>query len=180
MQWADTILACLKRADVRLLVYVPDEVLIPLTEGAERDGGFRVLVATREEEAFGILAGAALGGLRGALLMQSSGFGNSVNALASLIVPYQLPVPMLISQRGVLGEYNAVQVPIGRVLGPALAALGIVHRTLERADELEAVVGRSLEQCYRTQAPVALILSTLLTGGKTDPGPAGGDRGEAR
>ena len=180
MQWAETILACLKRADVRLLVYVPDEVLIPLTEGAERDGGFRVLVATREEEAFGILAGAALGGLRGALLMQSSGFGNSVNALASLVVPYQLPVPMLISQRGVLGEYNAVQVPIGRVLGSALDALGIVHRTLERADELEAVVGRSLEQCYRTQAPVALVLSTLLTGGKTDPGPVGGGREAAR
>ena len=45
--------------------------------------------------------------------MQSSGFGNSVNALASLVVPYQLPVVLVISERGTLGEFNAVQVPKG-------------------------------------------------------------------
>ena len=168
MHWAETVLNCLRGAGVRLVAYVPDQVLIPLIEGAERESHFTPLVATREEEAIGIAAGGLLGGLRGAVLMQSSGFGNTVNALASLVVPYQLPLPLLISERGVLGEFNPVQVPIGRALRPTLDALGIVHATLTRADELEFVVQRSLDQCYRTQAPVALILSPLLTGGKED------------
>ena len=45
----------------------------------------------REEEALGILSGAWMGGRRGAVLMQTSGFGTVANALASLVVPYQIP-----------------------------------------------------------------------------------------
>ena len=39
---------------------------------------------TREEEGVGISAGAALAGLKPVMLIQSSGLGNMVNALASL------------------------------------------------------------------------------------------------
>ncbi|MGN6359640.1 MAG: thiamine pyrophosphate-binding protein [Thermomicrobiales bacterium] len=168
MDWAETIVAALREAGVRLLTVVPDEMLIPLIARARADEGFTTVIATREEEAFGIASGAFLGGTRAALLMQSSGFGNSVNALASLVTPYQLPIPFFISERGVLGEFNAVQVPMSRVLRPALDALGIPHVTLARADELAFLTSRTLAQCYRTNLPAALILSPQLTGGKTD------------
>ena len=168
MDWSETLLDCFKAGEVRLVTYVPDKVLVPLIDGAQADGHFTAFAATREEEALGIAAGAALGGMRGTVLMQSSGFGNSVNALATLAVPYQLPLLLLISERGVLGEFNPVQVPLRRALRPALDALGIVHVTLERADELETRVRRTIAQALLTQAPAALILSPLLTGGKDD------------
>ena len=47
-----------------------------------------------------------MGGRRGAVLMQTSGFGTIPNALASLVVPYQIPVVMFVSERGTLGEFN--------------------------------------------------------------------------
>ena len=164
-EWAEVIVAALREHGVRLVSYVPDEMLIPLVAGVSADAGVATLTATREEEAIGIAAGAFFGGGRSAVLMQSSGFGNSVNVLASLVVPYQVPVPLFISERGTLGEHNAVQVPIARTLRPTLDALGIPHVTLARPDELAFLVGRTLLQCFRTQAPAALIISPQLTGG---------------
>lgn len=165
MDWAETIIAALREQQVSLITLVPDEQLIPLIAGAQADAALTTLTATREEEAIGIASGAVLGGRRAAVLMQSSGFGNSVNALASLVVPYQLPVPLFISERGTLGEHNPVQVPIARTLRPALDALGITHVTLERADELDFIVSRTLRQTFLTQAPAVLFLSPHLTGG---------------
>jgi hypothetical protein len=49
---------------------------------------------------------------------------------------------------------------------PVLDSLAIEHHTMTRLDELEFIVDRSIKQAVATQAPVALILSPLLTGGK--------------
>ena len=168
MGWAETMLGCFKAAGVRLITYVPDHMLVPLIDGAEADEDLTIFASTREDEAVATACGAYLGGMPSATLMQSSGFGNIPNALASLAVPYQIPVIMVISERGALGEYNYVQVPISRVLRPSLDALGIPHYTLTREDEVEFVTSRAVLQALRTNQPTALILSPMLTGGKVD------------
>lgn len=168
MSWSDMILRCFKDNGVRLVSYVPDKVLVPLIDGVEADDGFTGLCATREEEAVGIVCGAFMGGMRGAVMMQTSGFGNIVNGLASLAVPYQIPLLMVISERGVLGEFNPCQTRIARAVRPTLDSLGIFHATLEREEEIAFIAGRTMAQCFQTQAPAALILSPLLTGGKVD------------
>jgi sulfopyruvate decarboxylase TPP-binding subunit len=108
-----------------------------------------------------------MGGMLGAVLMQTSGFATLPNALASLAVPCQIPVIMIISERGTLGEFNLGQAMVCRTMRPVLNALGIESHTITRLDELEFIVDRSIKQAVTTQAPCALILSPLLTGGKT-------------
>jgi len=49
---------------------------------------------------------------------------------------------------------------------PVLDALAIESHTLQRLDEVEFVIDRTIKQAFATQAPAALILSPLLTGGK--------------
>jgi hypothetical protein len=49
---------------------------------------------------------------------------------------------------------------------PVLDALAIEHHTVTRLDELEFIADRTIRQAVTTQAPAALILSPLLTGGK--------------
>ncbi len=168
MTWAEQLLQCLKANDVNMAIYVPDEVLTPLINGADSDPDMIAFAASREEEAIGISAGAALGGTRSVVLMQSSGFGNSVNALASLVVPYQLPVVMIIGERGVLGEFNSVQVPISRTIRPSLDALGIPHRTLERLEDVTPTASKVVQQAFQTHSPAVLFINPLLTGGKED------------
>jgi len=68
------VLATLKSNNVKLMAYVPDKVLTPLIKALHGDAFFTTFAATREEEAIGIVTGAWMGGMRGAVLMQTSGF----------------------------------------------------------------------------------------------------------
>jgi len=168
--WHAVILDTLKANDVRLVVHVPDRVLTPLIAAVDADPFFTAFAATREEEALGIVTGAWMGGMRGALLMQTSGFATLPNALASLALPCQIPALMFVSERGTLGEFNLGQAMVCRTMRPVLDALGVEHHTITRHDELAFIVDRSIKQAVATQAPVTFILSPLLTGGKVFAG----------
>jgi sulfopyruvate decarboxylase alpha subunit len=157
----------LKRNEVRLVTYVPDNVLRPLIGAVEADPFFDAFATAREEEAVGILSGAWMGGMRGILLMQTSGFATLPNVIASLACAAQIPLLMMVSERGTLGEFNLGQALVCRTMRPVLVALGIEHHTVTRLDETEFIVERSIRQAVATQAPACLILSPLLTGGKT-------------
>ena len=165
MTWSETFLKVFKDNDLRLIAYVPDNVLTPLIEGVTADNYFLSVGATREDEAIGTVSGAYMAGLRGAVMMQTSGFALIANALASLAVPYQIPAVMVISERGTLGEFNIGQSLVARTMRPTLDALGITHHTLADEATLPFIVDSSIKQAFATQAPVAFILSPLLTGG---------------
>src|SRR5690349_25157766 len=92
MSWSDTLLRILKDNDIRLIAYVPDNVLTPLLAGVNADNYFLPVGATREDEAVGTATGAYMAGLRGAVMMQTSGFALIANALASLVLPYQIQI----------------------------------------------------------------------------------------
>jgi sulfopyruvate decarboxylase alpha subunit len=164
--WHEVVLQTLKRNDIRLVPYVPDRVLTTLIKNIHADPFFTTFPTAREEEAVGIVSGAWMGGLRGAVLMQTSGFATLANVLASLAIPYQIPLIMFVSERGTLGEFNYGQSLVCRTMRPVLDSLAMEHHTATRLDEFEFIVDRSIKQAITTQAPVALILSPLLTGGK--------------
>ena len=164
--WHGIVLEVLKRNEIRLVPYVPDRVLTTLIRSLHADPFFTTFPAAREEEAVGIVSGAWMGGMRGAVLMQTSGFATLANVLASLALPYQIPLIMFVSERGTLGEFNYGQSMVCRTMRPVLDSLAMEHHTATRLDEFEFIVDRSIKQAVTTQAPVALILSPLLTGGK--------------
>ena len=164
--WHEIVVEVLKNHAVRLVTYVPDNVLRPLLDAVHADPFFTAFATTREEEALGIVAGAWMGGMRGILLMQTSGFGTLANVIASLAVPFQIPVLMMVSERGTLGEFNLGQAMVAKTMRPVLDALAVEHHTMTRVDEVEFIVDRTIRQAVATQAPACLILSPLLTGGK--------------
>ena len=164
--WHGIVLQTLKRNDISLVPYVPDRVLTTLIKNLHADPFFTTFPTAREEEAVGIVSGAWMGGMRGAVLMQTSGFATLANVLASLAIPYQIPLIMFVSERGTLGEFNYGQSLVCRTMRPVLDSLAMEHHTVTRLDEFEFIADRSIKQAITTQAPVALILSPLLTGGK--------------
>jgi sulfopyruvate decarboxylase alpha subunit len=166
MAWSDQIIQGLKDADCSLIGYVPDGITWRVLRLMEQDPFFHMVPSSREEEAVGIISGAYAAGKRGALFMQSSGFGNCINALATLNIPYRIPVPMFIGMRGGPGEFNMAQVPGARAIPGILDSLGLQYFNLTREDELPKIIKGGIELCYAGRLPVANLLSTLLTGGR--------------
>jgi sulfopyruvate decarboxylase alpha subunit len=166
MQWAQDIVAALKAAEVRFINYLPDAMGEQLFRIVRQDPYFELLPLAREEEGVGVVCGQALGGVRGALVMPVSGLGNSINALASLAIPYKFPLPMIIGHRGDLGEFNATQVTMGQSARSIFDALRIPFFELKYAAEVPKLAEGALRLAYSSEGPVALLISTQLAGWK--------------
>jgi sulfopyruvate decarboxylase alpha subunit len=163
-QWAVGVADGLWAAGCRDIVYVPDNPLSHILAALRRDHGeVRTLLAMREEEALGIAAGLYLGGGRPAVLMQSSGVGTTLNALGSLLIPYQIGVMMIVSMRGDPGEWNSAQVPMGRAVAPLLDAFAVQHLTVERDEEAAGSVLALANLAFGTRMPAACLLPRRLT-----------------
>ena len=162
--WAVGVCAGLYAAGSRDVVYVPDNPLSHvLAELAEQYGDVRLVLATREEEAFGIAAGLYLGGRRPTVMLQSSGLGNSLNAITSLVLPYQIPMLVVVSMRGDAGEWNAAQVPMGRAVQSIFDAIGMPHTTVESAAAANDVVHLTATTAFNTRTAAACLLPRRIT-----------------
>lgn len=167
MDWGSAMAKALVTNGYEMVAYVPDEVTDRFLQLLHKEGSVTMVSATREEEALGILCGGFLGGKRGALVMQGSGLGNSINALCGLAIGYQIPFLMVISERGRLGEFNSVQVPLGRAAPKIFEALGIQAFWIDKPEDIDPIVDGATKLAFGGALPVAVVLSTALSGGKT-------------
>jgi sulfopyruvate decarboxylase subunit alpha len=162
--WASGVCTGLHAAGSRHVVYVPDNplshVLRILREGFS---DVRTTLATREEEAFGIAAGLYLGGARPTVMLQSSGLGNSLNALTSLLVPYKIPALIVISMRGDAGEWNDAQAPLGRALRPICDAIVLPHATGDSTESTTETIRLVAQTAFGTRLPGVCLLPRRLT-----------------
>jgi sulfopyruvate decarboxylase alpha subunit len=163
--WQQALADALAQSGVEVAVQVPDSRLDPVVKGLSAHD-LRIRTLTREEECVGYAAGARLSGGRPLVLMQSSGLGNALNALGSLVIPYGLGIPIVISMRGTLGEANPSQVPIGRATTGLLDALAIQWFSIRRPDEAAGVARGAACLAYEGNAVAAILLEPELGGGR--------------
>ena len=162
--WAAGVCSGLHAAGSRHVVYVPDNPLAHVLAILQRSyGDVTTITATREEEAFGIAAGLYLGGARPTVMLQSSGLGNSLNALTSLLLPYQIPVLTIVSMRGDAGEWNAAQMPMGRALGSICDAIGMHRAIIETTAVAASTVHHVGRTAFGTRIPGVCQLPRRIT-----------------
>ncbi|MFA4825453.1 MAG: sulfopyruvate decarboxylase subunit beta [Methanoregula sp.] len=119
---------------------------------------------TREEDGIGVCAGLALAGQRPAMVIQSSGLGNSLNAIMSLTKTYDLPLPIIASWRGVQDEVIPAQVPFNAAIPKILDATGIPY-TIVHTNEEFGKIGDVIEDAFVHSRPhVALVLPKAWEG----------------
>ena len=115
------------------------------------------VATSREDVAVGLAAGAWFAGRRPVVLMQNSGLGTSLNALASLALMYGLPALLVVTWRGHGGKDAPEHVLMGEISPRLLDLLGIPHRVLA-ADSLEADLAWAAAEMDRARQPVALLV----------------------
>lgn len=92
-------------AGVGLVTSVPDGYLAPLIDNLAKSD-IRHVSAAREEECFGIASGAAMSGKRAMVMIQNSGFLNSIGCFATLCMNYKLPLVIIVAHRGNFFDRN--------------------------------------------------------------------------
>lgn len=166
MNWPVAVEEGLRERDVRTIAHVPDSAIAPLIERLEGDPEFETIGAAREEQAVGIASGAWLGGGRAAVLCQSSGLANTLNALGSLNKAARIPLLGIVTRRGGLGEFNYAQVPFGYNMPDILDDLGLRYSLVDDATDVSRAVSWGAKTAFGTDEPYFLLLESTLLGVK--------------
>ncbi len=153
----DVIYNGLKKAGINFIVSVPCANLKKLLNLIDEDEDIRHVPVTREEEGFGICAGAYMGGMKPAILMQNSGLGNSVNVLASLNKLYNFPILMIISHRGTFGEGVYGQIPMSKATTKVLDSLDLTYQKIEDPNQSQEIVEKAWNLAKISEEPIALL-----------------------
>ena len=149
----------LSAAGLEVVATLPETWLVPLVRSLEADPALRVVEVVKEDEAVGIAMGAHLAGARAAVLMQNHGLFSALNAVISGAMLYRIPLLLLISDRGHLGERDPWQTEGGRHTRRVLDALGIVRDDLLDPDEAARKVADAVTLAEVSLFPVALLLT---------------------
>ncbi len=152
----------LKACGVKLVSALPETWLVHLIRMAEEDPEMILVRLAKEEEGVGISAGAHLAGVRSAMLMQNHGFLAAINGIVSLAQLYRVPLLMIISHRGELGERDPWQTEGGMATVPLLEALRIPYDRLDDPAHVRRRIGKAQTLAESALRPVALLLTRDL------------------
>jgi sulfopyruvate decarboxylase alpha subunit len=163
--WRSAVHRVLKDAGVKHVAYVPDAGHATAIRMAEADNDVTSVVLTSEQEGIGYLAGAWLGGERGALLMQSSGVGNCINTLA-LQTMTRFPLLMVITMRGEWNEFNPWQNPMGQATEAALKLMGVLTWRADKPEDVEPLLRGAATMAFDGDHACAVLLGQRMIGAK--------------
>jgi sulfopyruvate decarboxylase subunit alpha len=159
---SQVIFDALRACDVRIMSALPETWLVHLIRMADDDPEVTLVRVAKEEEAIGVSAGAYLAGVNSALLMQNHGFLAAINPIVSLALLYKIPLLMLISYRGHLGERDPWQTQGGLATEPLLRALGIPITILTDPREVARRLKDAQTLAHAAHTPVAALLTREL------------------
>jgi len=158
------IIAALKRAGVGHIAALPDittsaGLLWPLSE----DPDLHLIRLCKEDEGVSICTGLAFCDKRAVLLMQQTGFLDSINSIRAIGVEYDQPLCMLIGLLGkepdkAPGESERYGV---RIVEPILDAMGI-DRILIEVPEDVGLLAPAIDRAYHTSRPLAALIGRSL------------------
>ncbi len=153
----DTLYTTLRASGLDFFLSVPCKLLAGLIDRLQADTEVIYTPVTREEEGVGMACGAYLAGRRPAIVMQNSGFGNSANAILSLLNYYRVPVVFIVSHRGSDGEPIEAQRMMGGAITDLLKVIGVDQMSVTAPSMLSSVKP-AIEAARAANRSLAILL----------------------
>jgi sulfopyruvate decarboxylase subunit alpha len=164
MTISQTIVDGLVRNKVEFITTVPCKQLSGVIEILETTDSIHHVPSNKEDEGMGLCAGAYMAGKRPCIIMQNTALGVTINTLATLIQYYNMPLPMLISFRGELGERVACQVEMAVHTKALLAQLNIQTYHFHHPDDVNEI-DSILNHTFMSRKPTAILTDSNFWGG---------------
>jgi sulfopyruvate decarboxylase subunit alpha len=149
----------LKDAGIDFVSGLPDGWQRDLHELIEQDPAFRYVPVPNEGVGFSVCAGAWLGGRKAALIMENSGLRVAAEYIARISLGTGVPVTLLLSYRGDVGETEHWGIPHGIVAEPLLHALRIPYLVIREPDRLRSAIVRAHRISEAQLHPAAVLVS---------------------
>jgi sulfopyruvate decarboxylase subunit alpha len=154
------IIAAVKASGVEYILALPDittssGLLAPIA----KDAAFRLIRVCKEDECIGIASGLSYADKRALILIQNTGFLDSINAIRGIAVEYSQPICMMIG----LLQHEPEKPPREssrygvRIVEPILDDIGIAHHLIS----VDADVGKitpAIDKAYAESKPVAFLI----------------------
>jgi sulfopyruvate decarboxylase subunit alpha len=154
------IITAVEQSGVEFVLAVPDivtskGVLFPIAADKE----LKLVRVCKEDECVGIASGLSYSDKRALILIQYTGFLDSLNAIRAVAVEYKQPIVMMV---GLLGhEPERLPAESGRygvrIIEPICNAMGIPHHLL-RDDADVAKIKPAIDKAYAESSPVAFLV----------------------
>lgn len=161
---ADALAGQLAAAGVGPLFGTPCGVLAPLYAALSRRGSLQTI--SREDVALGLAVGAALASRPAGVVMQNSGLGQCVNALASLVAPYRVPILLIVSLRGTGQDHTEENVGMGGLTADILTSLRIPWTSLDVDSDWTFATSETINLVTSGRSPAALLFPPEAFGWK--------------
>jgi sulfopyruvate decarboxylase subunit alpha len=149
----------LKQAGIDFVSGLPDGWQRNLHELVEDDPDIRYVPVCNEGVGFSVCAGAWLGGKKPALIMENSGLRVASEYIARISLGTGVPVTLMLSYRGDVGETEHWGIPHGIVVEPLLHALRIPYQVVRHPEDLRRAVIRAHRLSEAQLHPAAVLVS---------------------
>jgi len=148
----------LAKCKVKLVASLPDNWLMNLIDTIDRDQRFVHVRVNREESAVGLCSGAYMGALGSAALMGASGFMTGIYAITTINYTYEIPLFLLLTLRGGVGDHHKHHISNGLYLRPVLEAIDMPYKIIDRPEEISQI-----SRCYHHTRTFSRPMAVLLT-----------------
>ena len=140
---------------IELVASLPDNWIADLIATVEADDRFDHVPVNREESAIGLCSGAYFSGTGAVALMGASGLMTCIYAITKINYTYMVPLLIMITMRGRIGDRAKHHVSNGLYLEPVMKAIDLPYTVIERAEDL-GEIGRAWEHARITARPAVV------------------------
>lgn len=139
---------------------VPCSLAGPLFSTAQSRDDISYVGAVNEGDAVGLSIGAWLAGTNAGVICQNSGLANALNPVASLCVPYRIPLLLIVTHRGVPGIPDEPQHRVLGAITPKLLSLLEIgmDRFPSTESEMSVVLERTSSEIFNRRIHSLVVL----------------------
>lgn len=153
-QIADELSCC----GVKLVASLPDNWLTDIIDAVERDDRFHHVPVNREESAIGLCSGAYMGAMGSAALMGASGFMTVIYALTKINYTYEIPLFLMATLRGAVGDHHKHHISNGLYLLPVFDAINMPYTIIDKREDVSLI-----SRCYHHTRTYSRPMAVLFT-----------------
>lgn len=154
------IIAAIKSSGIEYILALPDIVTsVGLLFPIAKDKDLKLIRVCKEDECVGIASGLSYCDKRALILIQHTGFLDSLNAIRGVAVEYKQPICMMV---GLLG-HDPEKAPRAsprygvRIVEPILDDMGITHHLINEDADV-AKIKPAIDKAYTESHPVTFLV----------------------